>query len=177
MVYLNGIKTTFIDFPNDEDLAIIVFFEGCSHKCKGCQNPQLKDQVHGYSKEDIIDIIVSKCKRHKTTKIVFSGGDPFYPSNKDNLNDMLEIISYLESNGYTLCVYTGFLVDDVLTIYNDRLDLVKPSFLKCGKFVEEHRRLSDKTDDVLVLASPNQNFYKKADKGYDKISSEGVLYF
>lgn len=177
MIYLNGIKTTFIDFPNDEDLAVIVFFEGCSHNCKGCQNPQLKNQINGYSKENALNIIISQCKKHNTNKIVFSGGDPYYPANKDNLNDMLEIISYLESKDYTLCVYTGFNVEDILNLYKEKDNLIKPTFLKCGKFVEEYWRLSNKTDEVFVLASPNQNFYVRTEQGYEKISTEGVLYF
>lgn len=177
MIYLNDLSTTFLDFPNDTDQSIIVFFEGCSHNCKGCQNLHLMKQVHAYTKEEVISKIEEQCERHKTNKIVFSGGDPFFKKNIDNLRDMLYTIDTLENKGYNICVYTGYTIEEVLDIYKTE-NYRSPSFLKCGKFIEETKRLSEKTNDFFKLASNNQNFYKRlSNTHYVKMSNEGVLYF
>lgn len=176
MIYLNAIKTTFLDFPNDTDISIIAFFEGCCHNCIGCQNEHLKIQTHSYDREDVLSLITANAKRHNTDKIVFSGGDPFFKDNLDSLEDMLYIIDRLENEGYELCVYTGYTLDNIYDIYKDK-NYRMPSYVKCGVFVESNKRLSEKTDYSFTLSSPNQDFYKLNKDVYHKISEKGVLLF
>ena len=200
MIYLSEIKDTFLDFPNDSDIAVIAFFEGCSYNCNGCQNSKLaKRRVHNARTwKFAYDSIKERCERNNTNKVVLSGGDPFFDANTEDLNDMLSLISSLESDGFEVCVYTGSSIDHVINIYNvygktidtiptgwgnlQRVEMrcFSPTYLKCGTFdINNLNENMGKTDEKFVLASKNQNFYKKVDDSftYTAISENGVLVF
>ena len=91
MIHLAGLKETFLDFPNSEDIAVILFTYGCSHNCMGCQSPSLQDPFGGevFSKEELLNLILDRCKGNATNKIVFSGGDPLYHT-QDSMEQMNE---------------------------------------------------------------------------------------
>ena len=79
------IEETFLDYPSPDDTAVIVFLPGCSHKCLGCQNPDLQQLHEEYSEKeskDIIERINNMCLRCDTNKLVLSGGDPLNPCNR-----------------------------------------------------------------------------------------------
>lgn len=200
MIYLNEIKDTFLDFPNDSDIAVIAFFEGCSHNCNGCQNKHLAKRKSANKRtwKFAYDSIKDRCERNNTRKIVLSGGDPFFDADVDDLTDMLSLISSLESDGFEVCAYTGSTIDHVINIYNVYgrtieaiptgwgntqkvfMNCFSPTYLKCGVYDETNLNLDmGKSDERLVLASKNQNFYKKLDNefSYELISKDGVLEF
>ncbi len=200
MIYLNEIKDTFLDFPNDSDIAVIAFFEGCSHNCNGCQNKHLAKRKSANKRtwKFAYDSIKERCERNNTNKIVLSGGDPFFDANEEDLNDMLSLISSLESDGFEVCVYTGSSIDHVINIYNvygKSVDAIptgwgyeqkvemrcfSPTYLKCGRYDDTQLNLDmGKSDNCFVLASRNQDFYKKVNDEftYEKLSTNGVLIF
>ncbi len=169
MIHLMGIRETFLDYPDNESLAVIVFTEGCSHGCRGCQNAEYQNQrkESAVSREAFLDMILERCRRNHTNKVVFSGGDPLYHSNGDDqLRDIIDVIDYLEGNGYSCCVYTGYDFEEVERIYrkygNGRRT---PLYFKCGRFVDSLRdKESGKTDDGMTLATTNQYFMKRVDE-------------
>ena len=155
------ISETFSDYPDFVSLAVIAFFEGCSHNCKGCQSPELQKvkEENKKSLEECFEKITDRCKRNDTNKIVLSGGDPY-----DSGKPILKLISKLQESGYEVCVYTGYDLLEVLSFYNEK-DLRFPSYLKCGVYRED--QLNDtfgKSNDKFVLVSKNQAFYKWSDK-------------
>ena len=81
------IKETFLDYPDNESWAIIVFFTGCAWKCKNCQNKELQDINAGedINVEVLSDQIKQFAKRSGTNKVVLSGGDPFYQHECHNM--------------------------------------------------------------------------------------------
>lgn len=200
MIYLSEIKDTYLDFPNDSDIAVIAFFEGCSHNCNGCQNKHLaKRRVKNKRTwKFAYDSIKNRCERNNTNKVVFSGGDPFFDADIEDLIDMISLISSLESDGFEVCVYTGSSIDHVINIYNVYgrtietiptgwgntqkvcMNCFSPTYIKCGVYEENNLNLNmGKSDESLILASKNQNFYKKLDNdfNYEIISKDGVLKF
>lgn len=189
MLYLNSIGETFSDFPDPNSLAVIVSFYGCTFNCKGCQNPGLqeKDPECAVSWFNVFNDIKNYCARCNTKKVVLSGGDPFCRDIKEDLNDMLLLVSTLQTNGYTVCVYTGSTIEAVEEIYKDattinyipdygytkdggRIPLsfnecvftpTPPRYIKCGTYREDLRdKDMGKTDLKFTLASKNQAFYE-----------------
>lgn len=172
-MYLVDIRETFLDFPDNKSLAMLVFFAGCNHNCKGCQSPLLQ-KVENYTflpKESVVDSILSYREHSRTDKIVLSGGDPFLFK-----DECMYIIDKLIENGLEVCVYTGYTLDKVNEFYNENI-YRKPLYLKCGKYEETLKMLSSKTEEKFILASANQRFYKLLNNTYKQISIENILYF
>ena len=164
MIHLAGLKETFLDFPNSEDIAVILFTYGCSHNCMGCQSPYLQDPFGGevLSKEDLLNLILDRCKGNATNKVVFSGGDPLYHTseNKEQMTDLLWIVDYLERNGYECCIYTGYTLKQVEEFFPK--EFRSPKYFKCGKYVESLRdKDMGKYEDHFILASTNQRFSER----------------
>ncbi|MDR2772875.1 MAG: radical SAM protein [Elusimicrobiota bacterium] len=160
---------SWIDFPDNDSLAVCVCFAGCQNSCLGCQSPELQDYRHPDcvlwdNLRTMRDEIARHCLRNHTNKVVFSGGDPLASFNRDNARALLDMLY----DKYDVCVYTGFSIDEVKKMG------LRFKFVKCGKFDLKSKRKSFKTDDVFCLASPNQNFY---DSNYDLISKDGILCF
>ena len=177
MIHLAGLKETFLDFPNSEDIAVILFTYGCSHNCMGCQSPSLQDPFGGevFSKEDLLNLILDRCKGNATNKVVFSGGDPLYHTTDTNqMMDILWIVDSLENNDYECCIYTGYTFEQVKSFYPK--ELLGPKFFKCGSYVESLRdKNMGKYENSFVLASRNQRFLTRVDKPFDYKSSESHI--
>lgn len=173
-MYLADIKETFVDFPDNHSLAVIVFFEGCTHNCKGCQNPLLQTTSikDYYSKDDVVKKIDTYCKRCNTDKIVLSGGDPYF-----NKHECMYVVDKLINLNYEVCVYTGYTVDKVEEFY-EHYNYKKPTYLKCGTYREDlHVPEWGKTEEKLVLVSTNQAFYKLEGNEFKIVSEANVLRF
>ena len=67
-----GISDSMIDSPGRT--AIDIFFQGCSIKCPGCQNPDLQDKNGGFDVDT--NEIVERLKQYKDfyQSLVFLGG-------------------------------------------------------------------------------------------------------
>lgn len=172
-MHLVDIRETFLDFPDNKSLAMLVFFAGCNHNCKGCQSPLLQ-KVENYTpidKESVVANILSYREQSRTDKIVLSGGDPFLFK-----DDCMYVIDKLVDSGLVVCVYTGYTIDKINEFYKNS-SYKKPQYLKCGKYEEEHKVQSGKTAEKFVLASTNQRFYRLVGNEYQQISKENVLYF
>lgn len=190
MIHLIGVRETFLDFPDNESLSVIVFTEGCSHNCPGCQNKesQIQNPETEITKEEFLQDILIRCERNQTNKVVFSGGDPLYHSGDttEQLIEILETIDYLENHGFDCCVYTGYEFPKVKEIYETYgKELTGPKFIKCGCYREDLKDINaGKTDDCFTLASTNQYFMIKDESlfsggphNYVRGSKENVMFF
>lgn len=158
-----NIQTTFLDYPDNESLAVIFYMNGCEHNCLNCQNKDLQKSSK-YSKT-IINEIIDYCNRNNTNKIVLSGGDPLYKTNIDLTNKIID--TYKDK--YDICIYTGYDIEYIKKVLHFGF-----KFIKSGKYVEQFKQLSEKTDEYIQLASSNQNFYNNC---YIQISQNGKLFF
>ena len=184
MLYLNSIGETFSDYPDSESIAVIVSFYGCTFNCKGCQNPSLqkKEKEFALDENTVFSKIRTQCDRSNTDKIVLSGGDPYCMDNKDDLSDMINLISDLQNHGYNVCVYTGSTIDAIENLYKDHSS-TPPLYLKCGTYQEESREKSfGKDSSRFVLVTKNQAFYRSFSEDnriyhFKKISQDNTLFF
>lgn len=159
------LQTTWLDYPDNYSLAVIFYTYGCIHKCKNCHNLALQTPVLAYSKELIEEILIY-CKRNNTNKLVLSGGDCLLKGANLSLTNAI-IDKYRDV--LDICIYTGYDIDYVKANVHKGF-----KFVKCGKYDENMKIESDKTDDYLQLASTNQKLY---DGNYQLLSSNGRYYF
>ncbi|MBO4600893.1 MAG: anaerobic ribonucleoside-triphosphate reductase activating protein [Bacilli bacterium] len=91
----------------------VVWFQGCSHNCLGCHNPQSHDFNGGFE-IDIEDIYKEIDSLKYQNGLTLSGGDPFFQPEA-----ALEITKYAKSKGYNVWSYTGFTYENLLKISDD----------------------------------------------------------
>lgn len=162
------LQTTWLDYPNNFSLAVIVYFHGCEFTCKECHNPYFRT----LSEESIsIDLpsfykrIQKFCEDNKTDKVVFSGGDPLYTYNRDLVRQFL--LDY--GQVFDVCIYTGYSIEQV-----KRMSIQGFKFLKVGTFDSTKQQDSTKTDSEFRLASFNQELYGP---NFGLLSKNGIYRF
>ena len=168
---IKRIEESFIDYPDNKSIALCVIIPGCVNNCAGCQNPWFQspnpapETVDELSIDELDKKLDKLCKLNNTNKIVLSGGDPLSPYNIEYTKSFLE--KYKEK--YDICIYTGHNID-----YVKENNVIGFKFIKCGKFDINNKRESDKTDEKMIFASPNQELY---DDKLNLISKDGIYYF
>jgi len=158
---------TFIDYPDNESMAIILYFYGCDNGCFNCQNENKLNNLDfkEVGIENIIKDIYILSTKLKTNKIVFSGGDCLY---KNNIRFTKELLDKLKFD-YDICIYTGYN-----TMYIKQNNIKGFKFIKIGKYVDNLKQDSFKTDDFIQFASKNQNLY---DSDLKLLSNNGIYFF
>ena len=116
----------------------VIWFQGCLHNCKGCQNPETHDMNGGIVVD--VDELKMKLKNLKyQSGITLSGGDPFFQPEA-----ALEIAKFAKSIGLNVWAYTGFTYEALLSD-KSRLDLLKNvDVLVDGKFMMDKKSLNCK---------------------------------
>ena len=102
IIRIAGTSTSTIDGIG---LSYNIFFQGCSHYCPGCQNPDLQDFQEGYEAtiNDIIDHINQNLDFYDS--VVLTGGDP--------VDQPKALYSTLTKINIPTILYTGYLFEDI----------------------------------------------------------------
>lgn len=157
------ITETFLEYPDNNSIATIVYFRGCDRDCKGCHNTDLQDFVD--LPDNYIQAIKDYCGRLKTNKIVLCGGDPLFSKNLAKTRELLAALG----TSYDICIYTGASIDEV-----KELNLSGFKFVKCGIFDASQFIGATKTDEFIRFATKNQELY---DENLNLLSKNGVYYY
>lgn len=138
------------DINNGLGVRLTIWVQGCSHNCKGCQNPS----THEYTKDECIGadeafhiILKEITKKDNNGKYIYdgitlSGGDPLdqCPSVLRELCDLVDNIRSVRPN-INLWIYTGFTYTDL--VRNDYtkyiLDRLNPNVIVDGKFMRQYK--------------------------------------
>jgi len=130
-------------------LRAVIWTQGCSHNCPGCQNPSTHDfNGGGLVPLEMVYDAIDELEYH--TGITFSGGDPMFQPEACN-----EIAIYARKKGLDIWVYSGFTFEELMEIsknkpiYKEFLENI--DVLVDGKFILEQRDLS-----LLFRGSRNQ---------------------
>ena len=113
MRYHNITKT---DMLNGDGLRVVLWFAGCSHKCRNCQNPITWDPEGGLPfDEDARQEIFEELDKEYISGITFSGGDPLYTGTRDGL---LELVKEIKAKypKKTIWLYTGYLWEEICNL-------------------------------------------------------------
>ena len=106
----------------------VVFVQGCSHHCKGCQNHQTWD--YGGGEHWFVGDIVNELS-NSSNDVTISGGEPF-----DQYTSVLELCTQLHKQGKRIWVYTGNTVNvPIIKPYRELAQFV--DVIVDGKFIEE----------------------------------------
>lgn len=104
---------TEIDMSNGMGIRTVLWVSGCSHKCKGCHNPQTWDPDSGVDYNEEIEIMLFDALSASFIKgITFSGGDPLYPGNRDAVGQIIEKVHNNFPNK-DIWLYTGYLWEEI----------------------------------------------------------------
>ena len=100
---------------NGDGLRVVLWVAGCSHCCKGCQNPLTWDPDGGLlfdqeAKQEIFE----QLDKSYISGITFSGGDPLHRANIDGVRSLAKEIreKYPEK---TIWLYTGYDWEQIYT--------------------------------------------------------------
>ena len=113
-----------------------LYLSGCSHRCKGCHNPETWDfnggkEFDGDAKEELFSYLALPY----IDGITISGGDPM-DSYEDVLGLILEIKDKFPSK--TIWVYTGYTLEQLIETSKEAI-LDHIDVLVDGEYVEELR--------------------------------------
>lgn len=79
---MNYHAITTADIANGKGFRVVLWVAGCSHRCKGCQNPETWDFEGGkYFDEEALEKVYELLDKPYIKGITFSGGDPLEPQN------------------------------------------------------------------------------------------------
>ncbi len=139
------------DMLNGEGLRVVLWVSGCSHHCKGCHNPITWDENGGLPFDKKAEEELFKdLKQPHISGITFSGGDPLYPKNRDEVTRLIKKChdKFPDKN---IWLYTGFSWEEIKD-----LECVKYIDVLCeGEFVEEL-----KDNNIHWVGSSNQRVIK-----------------
>ena len=149
------------DIANGEGVRVTLFVSGCTHRCKGCFNPDQWDFNYGepFTRE-VEDRILKELEPSFISGLTILGGEPMEPANQRVLVPFIRRFREKFGDTKTLWVYTGCVFEKELQADSTArpLDgLAKPSrwrtevtdeFLSCvdvlvdGPFVEALKDIS-----------------------------------
>lgn len=123
-----------------------IWFDGCSHACKGCSNPELWEFQEKYSTS--IDMVIKLLNTIKESQVIdgftVTGGDPF-----EQPEDLRQLLKYVKTVSEDILVYTGYDYSYLQKNYSNILELI--TVLIDGMYIEE------KNDNSFLKGSSNQN--------------------
>ena len=127
----------------------VVWFQGCSHNCSGCHNPQ-SHNFNGGFEVDIEDIFRDIDKLKYQSGITLSGGDPFFQPEA-----ALEITKYAKSRGYNVWSYTGFTYEQLLKMSNEK-PIIKDLLDNLDVLIDGKFEIDKKSFECKFRGSTNQ---------------------
>lgn len=111
---MNYLKIEHEDVCNGTGLRVVLWLSGCSHHCYNCQNPQTWNPDNGIQFDELAkQEIFNELSKDYISGITFSGGDPLYEYNLDEVLKLVQEIriSFPEK---TIWLYTGFCWNDIM---------------------------------------------------------------
>lgn len=122
------------DMKNGTGLRVVLFVSGCDHNCKGCHNPTTHDPNSGeLFDDDALNRIRKHLNHDYIDGITLSGGDPLYCSNKNDIDNLIDIIRY-EFPDKTIWLYTGYKFDKIMEDPELKRIVSKVDVVVDGKF-------------------------------------------
>lgn len=148
------------DMLNGDGIRVTLFVSGCNHYCKGCQNPITWDPAGGLPfDEEAKAEIFAELENDWCSGITFSGGDPLYPDNREDITALAKEIKRKYPDK-TIWLYTGYEYEEINTL--DVMAYVDVAVV--GEFKEE---LAD--INYPWAGSTNQRVIRLKENSYGKL--------
>lgn len=135
-------------FVNGPGIRYTVFFQGCTHVCPGCHNPETHDINAGQTVDT--DEIIARIRAAKFLDgVTLSGGDPFLQPEA-----CAEIAREAKAIGLSVWAYSGWMFEELLRDEARRKALHHIDVLVDGPFIEAQK--VGQADTCLWRGSANQ---------------------
>lgn len=137
---LDIIRGTTVDGPG---FRTSIYFAGCPHHCKGCQNPQSWDSEGGkiMSLKEIMKIV-----DEEEFNVTLTGGDPLL-----NPEKLAVLAQAIKAAGYNIWLYTGYTFEEIQQDERLKLPLAYIDVIVDGPYIEAFRN-----PDLKFRGSSNQ---------------------
>lgn len=123
---MNYHNITYPDMNNGEGLRVVLWLSGCSHKCKGCQNPQTWDASSGITfDESAKEELFRELDKDYISGLTLTGGDPLFESNLDGVLDLVTEVNKRYNTAQDT-VYVKDKNNNILTDFNHEIRLSSP---------------------------------------------------
>lgn len=130
-------KDTIVDGPG---IRLSIYFQGCSHCCPGCHNPETHDPDGGssFSIDELLSL-VDRCPG--IDGVTLSGGEPF-----EQAASAAVLAIAVRERGLNLVLYSGYYFEDLLAKSSKDHNistLLKAGWLLVdGPYIEEEKDLT-----------------------------------
>ncbi len=124
------------DMLNGKGLRVVLWLSGCDHLCDGCQNAFTSNYNSGLAfDQKAKDEIFKSLNKDYIDGITFSGGDPLYT---ENLEELLNFISEIKEKfpNKTIWLYTGYSFEEILKKNMLKDNIKDIDVLVDGKFIK-----------------------------------------
>ena len=135
------------DMLNGDGIRTVLWVAGCNHHCKNCQNPETWDENGGIPFDKAAeDELFDDLAKPYVSGITFSGGDPLFPGNREEVFRLIKKCRKLLPQK-TIWLYTGYLWEQIKDLEGiSDIDVIAE-----GEFVEEL-----KDNNIHWVGSSNQ---------------------
>ena len=129
------VQDSIVDGPG---LRFTAFFQGCTHHCPGCHNPETWPLEGGTPLSPAMLMELAE-KNPLCRGITLSGGEPFLQAGQA----MEEFLTLAKSKGYEIACYTGYTWEELMAQGTpaQRRMLEFLDILIDGRFMQEQRTL------------------------------------
>ena len=119
---MNYLKIDNCSACNGIGFRIVFWVAGCTHSCKGCQNPESWDFDNGQlCNKEVIYNTLDLLEPSYIEGITLSGGDPLHPKNVfKHTNDIITVYDIVKEirkrfgGSKTIWVYTGYRWEEIV---------------------------------------------------------------
>ena len=99
------VNDSIVDGPG---IRFSIFTQGCSHHCKGCQNPQTWS-FEGGELTDTDDLLARIAKNPLLKGITLTGGEPF-----EQPEPLIELCQACHERGLDVWAYSGYTFEELM---------------------------------------------------------------
>ena len=163
---MNYHNITHDDLKNGEGIRTVLWVAGCSHECKGCQNPETWDPEGGIPFDEKAESeLWDALDQDYCSGLTLSGGDPLYFSNRPKIATICDYFYVKYGHSKTIWLYTGYTLErlDKLKTTDPYLNriLKRVDVLVDGEFIEEQ-----KNTKRYWVGSDNQRIWRRMTNGW-----------
>lgn len=138
----------YCDIADGEGVRTTLFVSGCTHRCKGCFQPETWDFSYGEPFTDkVAERILQSLEPDYVDGLTLLGGEPFEPGNQRALVEFLELVKSRFPHK-TIWSYTGDAYEDLVDPQSPRHTEVTERMLACidvlvdGPYVEAQKDIT-----------------------------------
>lgn len=104
---------TTCDIANGKNLGVVLWCQGCSLDCPGCQNTCAHSPNEGFEfTQREVDIILNELRRPQLKRLTLSGGHPLEPYNIEACLDLCKRVKQ-ELPDIEIWCYTGYTWENI----------------------------------------------------------------